>query len=206
MSRKRKATQDASTFYIDQNDIADRDALVVLERVQGTRTIRQTAVVAAPEPAPPPKPDPINCDGLYTMLGEGIDAEHLANADEIIEQYIQAPEGRRKKKNPGEYATAVSIVSPSPYTSDFELLQVHDQVLLDWIEKGHREVALAEMLRLEGWRGVERARCPSCPATREVAPSIRCDDCWSSEALCVECCVHKHHEHPLHRVKVRPHL
>ncbi|KAI0703791.1 hypothetical protein BC835DRAFT_1230192, partial [Cytidiella melzeri] len=64
-----------------------------------------------------------------------------------------------------------------------------------------RELALAEMLRLEGWRGTSREVCPRCTPTRRASPSVRCDDCCSNEVLCESCCVAKHTEHPFHRVK-----
>lgn len=58
------------------------------------------------------------------------------------------------------------------------------------------------MLRLDGWRGSNRTACPQCPLTRSNSPSVRCDDCWGNETVCVECCLQKHVEHPYHRVKV----
>lgn len=87
--------------------------------------------------------------------------------------------------------------------SQTQQAQVHDSVLQSWITDGVRETALEEMLRLEGWRGQERDRCPACPAGRNGIPSVRCDDCWTDEVVCPQCCVTRHHHNPLHRVKVR---
>ncbi|KAI0691764.1 hypothetical protein BC835DRAFT_1256150, partial [Cytidiella melzeri] len=64
-----------------------------------------------------------------------------------------------------------------------------------------REVALAEMLRLEGWRGTSKEGCPLCPHGKRRLPRVRCDDCWNSAVLCESCCVEKHGDNPLHRVK-----
>ena len=58
------------------------------------------------------------------------------------------------------------------------------------------------MLRLEGWRGHERGQCSTCPPEQRNIPTVRCDDCWTDTVLCRACCVSKHAENPLHRVKV----
>lgn len=201
MSRKRKA-QDHNTFYFDQSEVADRDALAVVQRVKGSKIIRQTTVLAAPEPVAVPAQDvPRDFDDIQTILGDTQDINGLANSNEVTEQYIKAPRERRKaKKAPGGYATTVSLHGLSLLVSN--VTQVHDQVLQDWVTYGHRETALAEMLRLEGWRGIDKAHCPTCPPERRLAPSIRCDDCWGNQVLCVECCVQEHEAHPLHRIKV----
>ena len=101
-----------STFYIDQADVADRDALAVVERVQGSRVIRQTALLPAPEPKPstPVLPATRDFDDIKSVLGDMPDLEALANSDEVIEHYIQAPgEQRTNKKKSGQYATTVRL-------------------------------------------------------------------------------------------------
>lgn len=110
MSRKRKNPPDHNTFYIDQNDVADRDAVAVVERVQGSRIIRQTTVLAAPEPLAPIQPAFRDFDDIRAVLGDAPEIQDLENSEEVIQQYIQAPGERRKgKKTAGQYATTVRV-------------------------------------------------------------------------------------------------
>ncbi|KAJ7736393.1 hypothetical protein B0H14DRAFT_3097541 [Mycena olivaceomarginata] len=64
------------------------------------------------------------------------------------------------------------------------------------------EQYLMEFLQHEGKGAVAREWCPACPpASRAPNPEYRCMDCFFPDLLCVECCVKKHRDHPLHRIE-----
>lgn len=71
--------------------------------------------------------------------------------------------------------------------------------LVEW-RLHHREIALREIIRLEG-RGDERHE--SCPCGGSLKPVYRCLHCFGQTLRCGRCTVHSHQQNPFHVVEVR---
>jgi len=69
--------------------------------------------------------------------------------------------------------------------------------MLQWRDLSH-EMALEEMLRLEG-RGVYAGLpCGECSST----PLYRCTDCFGGELFCQQCTLAMHRRSPFHIIEV----
>ena len=118
MSRKRKLAdrlvQDAFTIPADHGlQDSGRDAFIIMEHTSGSRVVRQTVLIAAPDSIEPVEPVQAHrdFDNIEDLLGDTEDVETLQNSDEVIHHYIQAPGHQQKKKTPrapGHFATTVS--------------------------------------------------------------------------------------------------
>ena len=115
MSRKRKREQlpTLDTFTFSAAEVAhglQRNALAVVEHVEGSKVVRQTAVVAAP--APQVQRPQRDFEDIQDLLGNSVDVESLRNSDEVIRHYIQGP-GRqrtnREQRAAGQFATNVCV-------------------------------------------------------------------------------------------------
>ena len=92
MSRKRKRDPPPAldTFTFSKAEVTNglqRSALAVMEHVEGTRVVRQTAVVAAPVPERPHR----DFEDIEDLLGDSVNVQSLRDSDEVINQYIQGP-------------------------------------------------------------------------------------------------------------------
>jgi hypothetical protein len=82
-----------------------------------------------------------------------------------------------------------------------------DEPLKQWTPL--RDEYLAELLRLEGRGEFTSEKCPSCvhdpfdDFSTSSKPNLRCQDCFTGELVCEECCVRLHLQHPLHIIDVR---
>ena len=115
MSRKRKlvdrSAHNSFTFPADHvPQTSKRNAVVLMEHASGSKVVRQTAVVADPEPVPPARVHR-DFEDIQDLLGDSEDVETLQHSDEVIHHYIQAS-GRQQKRNkarlPNQFATTVS--------------------------------------------------------------------------------------------------
>jgi len=70
--------------------------------------------------------------------------------------------------------------------------------MLQWRDYS-RELALDEMLRLEGCGLYAGSPCGECSAP---SPLYRCTDCFSGELFCQACILLMHQRSPFHIVKV----
>jgi len=70
--------------------------------------------------------------------------------------------------------------------------------MLQWRDYS-RELALEEMLRLEGRGDYAGSPCGGCSAP---CPLYRCKDCFGGELLCQECMLSKHQHNPFHTIEV----
>jgi hypothetical protein len=61
------------------------------------------------------------------------------------------------------------------------------------------ELALDEMLRLDGWGAYSGSPCGECLAPR---PQYRCMDCFGGELLCLKCILSMHQHSPFHIIEV----
>ncbi|KDR67153.1 hypothetical protein GALMADRAFT_17014, partial [Galerina marginata CBS 339.88] len=75
-------------------------------------------------------------------------------------------------------------------------------------KKSYRDIFLDEMLRWEG-RGDAwsegRTQCSDCIARRNETPAAgeyRCQDCFSPQLLCKDCCVRRHRALPFHTTEM----
>ena len=62
-----------------------------------------------------------------------------------------------------------------------------------------RELALSEMLRLEGRGGYAGSPCGECSAP---SPLHRCTDCFGCELFCEQCTLLIHQRNPFHVIEV----
>lgn len=186
---KRNVPAETDTFTFSPAEVSASQASSAhanIQHIEGGRTVRQMAVVAAPE-------EVVGRDfvDIRDLLGDTDDVRNLQDSEEVINQYIEGPGCQRRNQKDRQYATKVSSAYPFHAQAN-SWWQVHDQVLQTWIKDGHRETALDELLRLEGWQGQERGICPTCPPEQPGVPTVRCDDCWTDHVLCQACCVWKH--------------
>jgi len=70
--------------------------------------------------------------------------------------------------------------------------------MLQWKEFS-RELALDELLRLEGRGAYGGSPCGECSAS---CPLYRCMDCFGGELFCQKCMVSMHRRSPFHVVEV----
>jgi len=77
---------------------------------------------------------------------------------------------------------------------------VQDYPLASWLPEW--DAFILEMLRLEG-RGdfISQATCHGTYGC-SLPAEFHCEDCFGTELYCQSCTVDRHHEHPLHRIKV----
>ncbi|KAG1850227.1 hypothetical protein DFJ58DRAFT_716845 [Suillus subalutaceus] len=75
-----------------------------------------------------------------------------------------------------------------------------DYPLTSWLPE--RDAFILEMLRLEGRRDfISQATCRGTYGC-SLPAEFRCEDCFGTKLYCQSCTMERHHEHPLHRIKV----
>lgn len=109
-----------------------------------------------------------------------------------------------------------SVSDLESFSMRHRLKYLQDKPLEQWVEAGCPNAYLDELICLEGRRQHTSVGCPSC-VRRVVAsgtldpdhpitfpsPTIRCNECFGGELVCVECCLRNHIYNPLHAIKVR---
>lgn len=77
--------------------------------------------------------------------------------------------------------------------------------MLVWTSGGHDEEFLYELLRHEG-RGdnTHQHTCSGCqiPFGEAGGRMIQCRDCFGGALECIDCCLKRHAQLPLHRIQV----
>ena len=115
MSRKRKRERPPplDTFTFSAAEVAhglERNALATMEHVEGSKVVRQTAVVAAPMPKiQRPQRD---FEDIQDLLGNDADVQSLQHSDEVTHHYIQGPgrlRANHEKRAAGQFATNVRL-------------------------------------------------------------------------------------------------
>lgn len=68
----------------------------------------------------------------------------------------------------------------------------------------YRDKYLDYLIELESF-GSPTLTCFECGTTVGAieCPALRCMDCFRDIIVCPSCCVHHHHQHPLHRIEVQ---
>lgn len=198
-STKRKFSELTHSFSIAEEEVNKVSSVIQIQNVHARGYKARTTVPVYHPPSPTksrcalPNEDP----ALYNLDG----AQAADDGPSQCTSSTDALPKRRKGRNQ-EFSSTVSFSFLSLSSLQFHLtsFQEHDPVLAEWSK--HKDFFLAEMLRLEGFRGKDVC----CAACLKTGPDLtRCDECEGGELFCGPCCVTMHIRLPYHRIKVCDH-
>lgn len=133
--------------------------------------------------------------GAHDTFAQDYDQQDATDQDHVPANPDSSESVGIKVKPKPRYQNTVRFPESIPM-SCAECFLLQDAPLKTWVAE-FRTVSLDERMRYEG-RGNKGTACPDC----QGQGAVRCEDCFGRELLCRGCCLKRHQQLPLHRIKV----